>query len=466
MFSKCFLFIILKELSRKDGTKLEFTPARSNRPSAYREPEAWLNVTFALAPTQESAILFYRTAEHANSALDIRPFSFMSPSRPRITNPQDNHRPDPHDDPPVENDRFVVEPSNALNANRLYTVYIRRLASSIDEVDIEEELKLRECPLPFYLKIIRGDEIAIPKTHAKDVPEEALLDYAIFKGFLPFQDKIIDTYVKKDAKRKLVTIRARYETMDDVEMVFVTQPHMTHLDQSVRFQADFRISLRVEKALWQYRETQIQAFLDGLKVLRVTFKVSKKFPTHIWLFVEAPRLEFLDAIRKKVDEFLQCKFYKHAHLDLLFTRYGNQQLLSLNVKPGFIHLNFTSKQIRIYGDEQERDRVVRLLDRLVEKLQTIVIDASLVIRKSSLVQVEKNLPAYRNTGLKGEIRLFHTRMIVTGSAEGIGKLKIALKDHLLPPRTAINPGECGLCFDTLINPISLQVKYLFIFHQI
>lgn len=391
----------------------------------------------------------------------------MSPSRPRIANPQDNFHPDQHDDPPVENDRFVIEASNSLNIKKAYTIFIRRLASSIDEIDIEEEFKLRECPLPFYIKILRGEEIAISKTHNQDerahqTAEEKLLSYATSKGFLPFQDKIIETYVKKDVKRKLVTIRARYETMDDVEMVFVTQPHMTHLDQSVRFQADFRISLRVEKALWRFRESKIQAFLGGLKVLNVMFKVSKKFPTHIWLFVEAPRLEFLDVIRKKVDEFLQCKFYKHSKLDLLFTRYGNQQLLALNVKPGFIHSNFNSKRIRIYGDEQERSHVIDLLDRLVKKLQVLVIDASLVVRKSSVVQVQRNLIAYRNAGLESEIRLLHTRIMVTGTEEGIVRLKNALKKHLLPPRTAITAGECGLCFDTLINPISLQVEYHFL----
>jgi len=55
---------------------------------------------------------------------------FIPPARPRTTNPQDLHS-YPHDDPAVENNRFVVEP-----AKRRYAVNIKRLTSSIDEVSI------------------------------------------------------------------------------------------------------------------------------------------------------------------------------------------------------------------------------------------------------------------------------------------------------------------------------------------
>ena len=379
----------------------------------------------------------------------------MSPSRPKINHSQQD--PGQNYDPLVQNSRFVE--TNPFNIKRNYAVYIRGLAPSLDEVDVQEELKRRGCPLPFAIKINRNAEIVIPKTDTQTV-EEALLSYAKSRGFLPFQDKVIDkVIVKKDARCKLVNIRARYQTMDDVEMVFVTQPNMYHLDQSVRFQAQFKISLRAEKELWQFRETQIKRYLDGMKVQRISFRINNKSPIHIWLFVEAPRLEFLDTIRKKVDEFLHFKFYKHTKLDLLFTRYGNAQLLALDVKPGFINSNFTAKRIRIYGDEQERNHVIALLDGLVQQLQALVIDVPLVIRKASLPQVSQNLATYQNAALSCELRMFYNRVMATGTEDGIEMLNDALKDHLLPPRTEINPGECGLCFDTLINPISLQVQY-------
>ena len=399
----------------------------------------------------------YQTSRDANTTLVNRPFSFMAPSRPRKMLPEGN--PNQNHDPLVENGLFVETP-NPFNIKRSHVIYVNRLFPSLDESSIEQELMRCGCPMPFYIKINRGAEIPIPTTfETSPSTEELLLDYAKSNTFLPFPDKVIETYVKKDTKRKVAIIRAKYQTMDDLEMVFVTQPNMIHLEQPVRFQAQFKISLRIEKKLWQFRETQIRTYLDGLKIQKVLFRVSTKSPANVWLFIEGPRLEILDVIRKKVDEFLQFKFYKHNNIDLLFTSYGNDQLLALDVTPGYIYFTFTAKRIRVYGEEQERNAVIAKLDGLVQKLQALVIDIPLVILKSSLAQVSRNLSTYHNAGLSGKLRLSYNRILATGTEEAIEMLKTALKDHLVPPRNEINTGDCGLCFDTLINPISLQVSF-------
>jgi len=55
--------------------------------------------------------------------------------------------------------------------------------------------------------------------------------------YLTFRDIVIETHLKRKSDRKLMTIRARYKTMDDIEIFFVTQPHraLIQLDQPVRF---------------------------------------------------------------------------------------------------------------------------------------------------------------------------------------------------------------------------------------
>ncbi len=118
-----------------------------------------------MGATQKSAILTYRTAQDANAALDNRPFSFMSPSRPKINHSQQD--PGQNYDPLVQNSRFVE--TNPFNIKRNYAVYIRGLAPSLDEEDVKEELKRRGCPLPFAIKINRNAEIAIPKTDTQTV---------------------------------------------------------------------------------------------------------------------------------------------------------------------------------------------------------------------------------------------------------------------------------------------------------
>jgi hypothetical protein len=130
---------------------------------------------------------------------------------------------------------------------------------------------------------------------------------------------------------------------------------------------------------------------------------------------------------------------------------------SLTTVRNSFQFNAATKAIRIYGSETERQEISQKLDNLVETLKLLRIDVPLIVRKTSLNVVGKNLAKYRNPGLRDELRLLYNRLYATGTEDGIEKLKYDLKDHIIQPRGDIDIGDCGLCFSPLENPTFLQV---------
>jgi hypothetical protein len=343
-----------------------------------------------------------------------------------------------------------------------YVLYANRLPAMFDEVDVENELNRYGCPKPTYIKIIRGGEYKFEHPHylPSTTTEETdlILDYAKNNELLPLSDKVMRTFVRKDSKRKTVTIRARYESMDQIEMIYISRLcASTLINQRVRLKAQIKTSLRLEKNLWEFRQKEIEEYVKNLKTKDVFCKFETRPTTHVWLHLEVPRAENIDDIRKKLDDFLQFRFYRNNEFQLFFTHHGQKQLSAFDAKPGYLHLNAATKAIRIYGTETERQEISNKLDNLVETLKLLRIDVPLIVRKTSLNVVGKNLAKYRNPGLRDELRLLYNRLYATGTEDGIEKLKYDLKDHIIQPRGDIDIGDCGLCFSPLENPTFLQV---------
>ncbi|XP_059353084.1 uncharacterized protein LOC130692190 [Daphnia carinata] len=440
----------LKELSAGGGlqAKLEFFPALSNYPSVYKESEAWLNITFAIAPSRKSAIVLYSSLEDANhtirnSGLNFRPTKFSDTQNNALR----NHC------PKVDGGLFIKQ-ANPFNVTMRYGLYANRLPANFDEVDLERHLARYGCQKPLYAKIVRGAEGNSISTQESTL----LLNYAKSNQLFPFSEKAVTTIVRKDDKRKTISIRARYESMDQIEMIYVSQLCANlHYDQPVRMKAQIKTSVRMEKKLWEFRQQEIENYLELLKTKDVTCKLETKSEFHVWLHLEVPRAGNIDEVRKKIDDFLQFEFYKNADIELLFTHYGRKQVAAVDVRPCYLNSNFTTKAIRIYGNERERQTIKGKLDALVRNLKLLCIDVTLIVRKPSLKLVTKNLTTYRNNGLKDELRLSYNRLYATGTEEGIEMLKNVLKNHVIEPRNEIDIGECGLCFTELVNPTCLQM---------
>jgi hypothetical protein len=445
---------VLQELSAGGGLrgKLECSPALSNRPSVYKESEAWLTITFAIAESKNSSIIMYNTLEDANQTLRLGCLGF----RPSKSDP---HKKLAKFDPTVV-DGYFIKQANPFNVRITYVLYGNRLPPTFDELDVENQLNRYGCPKPTYIKIIRGNEILRFEKQPTSVEEESdlILNYAKSYGLLPLSDKIIKTFVRKDPKRKTVTIRARYESMDQIEMIYVSRLCATsHISQPVRLKAQIRTSLRLEKNLWEFRQKEIQEYVTSLKTKDVFCKFETNPTTHVWLHLEVPRAENIDDIRRKIGDFLQFRFYKNNDSQLFFTHYGQKRLAAFDARPGYLHFNAAAKAIRIYGTEMERQEINHKLDNLIETLKLFCIDVPLIVRKTSLNVVGNNLSKYRNAGLIDDLRLFYNRLYATGSEKGIETLKKDLKDHIIQPRADIESGDCGLCFSPLENPTYLQV---------
>lgn len=443
----------LKELSAGGGlrAKLDFSPALSNCPSVYKESEAWLNITFAIAPSQKSAIVLYKSMEDANHTIRNSGLSFQpTKSKDTQNNPKSYY-------PKVDGGLFIKQ-ANPFNVELRYGLYANRLPAHFDEVDLERHLAGYGCQKPVYTKIIRGAEVTLEGDSISTQESSLLLNYAKSNQLFPFPEKAIATSIRKDATRKAVSIRARYESMDQIEMIHVSQLcAKVHLGQPVRMKAQIKTSLRLEKKLWEFRQQEIEDYLELLKTKDVACRLETKSTFHVWLHLEVPRAENIDEVRKKIDDFLQFQFYKNADIELLFTHYGRKQVAALDVRPCYLNSNFTTKAIRIYGNERERQTIKEKLDTLVRNLKLLCIDVILIVRKTSLKLVTKNLATYRNTELRDELRLLYNRLYATGTEEGIEMLKNVLKNHLIEPRNEIANGECGLCFTELVNPTCLQL---------
>ena len=421
----------------------------ANRPSVYKESEAWLNISFAIAPSNKSVIIMYNTAEDANCTLDRGCLNFRpSTAKNGLNNPE------------VHNFRFVPE----LKPSKLrmqYVLYANRLPIDFDESSVEAALANSECPKPPYTKIIRGQEMKFDNDSfsplTTDQVDAVLLNYAISNELLPLADKILRVNVLKDTKRKKVVIRARYQSIDQIEMIQVSQLiRSQHYDQPVRVETLFKTSLRLEKPLWNFRRIQIENYLKTIE--NVKFKIdANKYPAHVWIYLDVSQMETIQDIRKRIDTFLTFQLYKNGDIQLLFTHYGQKLLSSLNVKAGYLNWNSFSKSIRIYGEEAERKIIKGQLDQLVQRLRHLCIDVPLIIRKTSLMSIQKNLNTYTNIHLHDELRLSYNRLFATGTEEGIQMLKTKLGDHLIQPNNEIEIGDCGVCWTPLENPIYLQV---------
>lgn len=363
---------------------------------------------------------------------------------------------------PTEEGGYFIKKANPFNVRMTYVLYANRLPPNFDEVNVENELNRYGCPKPIYIKIIRGVELKFENPHylSSTTTEETdlILDYAKNNELLPLSDKVMKTFVRKDSKRKTVTIRARYESMDQIEMIYISRLcASTLISQPVRLKAQIKTSLRLEKNLWEFRQKEIEEYVKNLKTKDVFCKFETRPTTHVWLHLEVPRAENIDDIRKKLDDFLQFRFYRNSEFQLFFTHYGQKQLAAFDAKPGYLHFNAATKAIRIYATETERKEISLKLDNLVETLKLLRIDVPLIVRKTSLNVVGKNLAKYRNSGLRDELRLLYNRLYATGTEDGIEKLKYDLKDHIIQPRDDIDIGDCGLCFSPLENPTFLQV---------
>jgi len=417
-------------------------------------------VNFAIAPSKSSAIIIYNTAKEANQMLQNRPINVQLPKKNALTDLQTGQN---RNKIPQINCGLYVEPP--VDTRMPYTLYTNRLPCTADEMHVEDEIVRKGYPKPPYVKIIRGDEIKIPMPSRDE--SAAWLNYAKAKDILPISHKVIQPpTVRKDVKRKKITIHARYEAMDDIEMALVTRPNVNyHCDQFIRMEAEMKTSLRIEKELWEFRKSEIQAFFEEQKKKRVNCKIDNKWPSHTWLYIQVPRKESVDDIRKKIDDLLQFRFYKHQEIDLLFTHYGQAQMRSLKVESGYFNSHFPTKSIRIYGNEAERSFVKAQLDQLIRELEVLRVDVSFIIRKGSLSKINNLLPQLRkkNAGLRGEFRFFYNRLLATGTEEGIEELQKALKDDTIQPKNEVFPGDCGICFDELVNPVSLQVSFLYLF---
>lgn len=289
--------------------------------------------------------------------------------------------------------------------------------------------------------------------------EAILLNYAKANDLLPLPDKIVRVIVSKDSKRKKVFIRARYQSIDQIEMINVSQLlRSQHYDQPVRATFQIKTSLRLEKTLWEFRRTMIESYLKTLDVDEAQFRIDAKFPTHVWLYLDVPRVEKIQEIRRQIDTFLAFQLYKNESIELLFTHYGRKLLTSLKVNGGYLNWNFATMAIRIYGDEAERKVLKGQLDNLIKRLRPLRIDVPLIIRKTSLATVKRNLESYMNNMLHDEIRLSYNRLYATGTEEGIEMLKAALKTHLIEPKDEVEVGDCGVCWSPLENPIYFQVS--------
>lgn len=365
---------------------------------------------------------------------------------------------------PAVNFNLFVETRNPFNVKMQYVLYAGRLPIFYDETNVEQALIDYNCPLPSFIKIVRGDPMHFPNESNtefySDPSDEVLLKYATNKELLPFREKALQIFVRRSKAQKKVTIRARYKSMDEIEMIYVSKLCAnSHYDQPVRINAQLKTSLRLDKSLWKFRQEHIEKYLASLKITNeLTYKIETKNPITIWLHLDVPRAENLEKVRKTIDDLLQFRFYKNAHIHLLFTHYGMKQLSVLDAKPGHLNFSIAAKKIRIYGNEMERKVVEDKLNQLIESLRVLLIDVPIIIRKNSLSVVERNLNNYRNPGLRDDLRLSYNRLYATGTEEGIGILKNILKDHIIEPRNELEIGDCGLCFSPIENPLSLQVS--------
>lgn len=447
--------LLLQELNSHRG-KLEFSPALSNSPSVYKESEAWLNITFAIALSNKSAILLYNSIEDANHTICHGGLNF----RPSRSNDM-MHNNSSLNCIPKHDGRVFIKQTNPFNIKMQYAVYCDKLPASFDEVDIENHLTRYGCPKPIFMKIVRGTQISLQSSPNSTSTEESaiLLNYAKSNQLLPFAEKAVMTFARRNIKQKTVIVRARYESMDQIEMIYVSQLCAnSHCDQPVRLKAQIKTSLRLEKKLWEFRQREIQDYLQVLKTKDVSCKMENKSTFFVWLHLEVPRAENIHEVRKQIDDFLQFQFYKSADIELLFTHYGRKQIAALDVGPCYLNFNFATKAIRIYGHQSERQTIKEELDALVRNLKLLCVDVMLIVRKASLDLVKRNLATYGNNGLRDELRLSYTRLYATGTKEGIQMLKNVLKNHLIEPRKDIDHGDCGLCFSPLVNPTCLQVR--------
>lgn len=454
----------MQELTKGAGLagKLEVSPVLINHPSAYKETEAWLTISFAIAPSKLSVIVIYDSLEDANHTIERCTLCFR-PSR--------NKQNETKTSPAVSNNLFVRQ-QNPFNVKMQYVLYANRLNMSFDETSVENSLINDNCPMPKYIKIVRGNEMEFSNENdfmpTTDPSDAMLLKYAESNELLPMAGKLIKTVVRRDKTRKKVSIRARYESMDHIEMIFVSKLcKTTHYDQVVRLSAQLRTSLRLEKDLWKFRQNEIVKYMISLKTQNVTYKIETRHPSHVWLHLEVPRMGNIEEVRQQIDTLLQFRLYKSADIELLFTHYGLKKLSALDATPGYLNFNVPTKMIRIYGKQSEREIIAEKLNKLIEDLRRLRIDVPFIIRKASLNMVAKSLGKFQNPELHDELRLFYNRLYATGTVWGIEFLKDDLSDHVIEPKEEINTEDCGVCFSPLENSICLQVSvfesFLFFF---
>ena len=394
--------------------------------------------------------------EDANHTINRRCLGF----RPSNSKPKDNIASSAYH-PLVECGLFVKQ-NNPFGVKIEYVLYANRLPVNFDEEDVKNQLIRYGCPMPNFIKIIRGDEMKFESHPENGINEtDLLLNYAKANELLPFPEKILKKpFVRKEKAQKRVLIRARYESMDQIDMIRVSRLcRSSHQDQPVRMKTQIKVSVRLDKQLWNFRQRHIVTYLDSMKAKEISFKLEDRPITHIWIHLQVPDVENIDEIRKKIDDFLQFRFYKNSDVQLLFTHYGHKQLSALDVTPGYVNLNFATKTIRVYGAEEERKIVEEKLNNLVETLRNLCVDIPLILHKTSLAIIEKNLGKYHNSGLRDELRLSYNRLYATGTEEGIETLKNDLRDHIIQPRDEIGRGDCGLCFSPIENPIFFQVNH-------
>lgn len=455
----------LRELQGEvyEGHSLAVSLGGIRQPSVFHDVAGSLILSFATAPSAQSAHLIFERPDYANEVLNSHVFPKMyalgtKPNDQATVSTGEAKGPRPSLDGSGRFRPFDQQPSLKPKSNIRFTVSLKNLAANVDELEIAKIIYQRGLPQPVYISVKRDPT----KVTTKDTPQpEGSLseDLVDIHNYIPFDSKVVSRTTFTDDKRRRRGINIFYQSVDAVVLSLTearaTPPPTPRFGQPVRLEAQFNCDLAIHSSLWDLHKVSFTAILDKACRSGVTLSPRHKGATRVMLHLQAADLDCLLMIKSEIEQTLKFLVFTHPLKHLLFSHLGRARLGRLS--DAYIHWDNSTSIIRIYGTQEEQETARQSLVSLIDQLKDMLLDVQLIISRQHrrLMNKKEITRLQQKLGLE-DLRLLGCRLFASGTAEQVEKLQTRLEPHLIKKGTSTS-GECGLCFDDLDEPYALQV---------
>eukprot|EP00732_Lithocolla_globosa_P000298 Lithocolla_globosa_v1_NODE_82_length_6720_cov_15.294779.p1 type:complete len:1901 gc:universal NODE_82_length_6720_cov_15.294779:819-6521(+) len=467
------------------------TPGGLRQPAMFRDVECHLEISWSLAKSMGEGRLGYSTAQEANSLLEmshsvfpnsVKLFPFGDRPLPPvghrdyakvIAKQEKNKNLPARPELDSEGKFFKLQQTNH---HSIYVISIKGLSLRDDEFQIRDYLsRLHASSIrnPKFVSILRKPEIN------KTIETEASLlqDSIEMQEMIPFmkeQEPTITTFT--DTKNYRGGAKVFYTKGEIVTSALpIVQErvkfHPHSYQQPWRVEAKVSCALAIHIALWKRFYTKIQqgVLIPAQTQGRVKIIINNKDPNRITLRLESNSMEALNHIKQKLDSVLKCLLFKHHHKSLLFSQVGRARMQKISDLKAYLHWDNATRTLRIYGNEQEKNQAEKALIQIIQTLENLKLDHSILIKKPSRRIVEELVPQLRKVeGIEDLSFKGGARIQASGTTNAIEELQSLLNQHMVQPRSLsqvknennfTTDQECGLCFSELTReekPYTLQ----------